>query len=491
MKHTLLIILLMAFAAHSKSQVVMELNLKQAIEIAADSSLQAFIAKNLYLASHWEFRSYKASRLPSLNLDMTPLQYYRDITRRYDSDNNIDIYREQQSLYSSGGLSIQQNVDITGGTFFVDSDLTFMRNFGDNTYTQYTSVPIRVGYSQSLFGFNSFKWERKIEPLKYEKAKKTYLYERESISEEATEYFFDLATAQAEYDMAKENIVSTDSLYRIGEERFKIMSIPQSDLMTLRLDALNARNSLKTAEIDLKRAMFALASFLNLEENVQIRLKLPEVPAIIDIPVNEALLQAKENNPDYLEYKQSELEAERDIDEAKKSVFNVSLYASIGFNQVADNFRKAYKDPSRQDIITIGLSVPIIDWGVRKGKVNMAQNNLNVARISGQQKARVLNNDIIMTLNDFGIQKDLIQSVDEAMDIAIIAYNSTKERFKIGKADLSALTLSLNRHKEAQQNYISALKNYWLSYYKIRKLTLFDFEKREKLGVEFDGKYGL
>jgi outer membrane protein TolC len=479
--------LFVTVAIYSKSQAVVTLDLKQTIEIAADSSLQAFIAKNIYQVSHWEYRSYKAARLPSLNLDMTPLQYYRDFTRRYDSDNNIDIYREQQSLYSSAGLSIKQNLDLTGGTFFIDSELGYMRNFGDNAYTQFTSVPIRIGYSQSLFGFNSIKWEKRIEPLKYEKAKKTYLYEREGISEQATEYFFNLAMVQAEYDMSKENVVSSDSLYRIGEERFKIMSIPQADLMTLRLDAINARNSLKNTEIGLKRAMFALISFLNLEENTRIQLSLPEVPASISISTNEALLQAKDNNPDFLGYQQEALEAEREIDKAKKSVFEASLYASIGFNQVANNFRKAYQDPSQQDIVSIGLSVPIIDWGVRKGKVNMARNNLNVARISSQQKEKTLTNDVIMTLSDFSIQKDLIESVEEAVDIALAAYN----RFKIGKADISGLTLSLNRHKEAQKNYISALKNYWLSYYKIRKLTLFDFEKQEKLSVEFDRKYGL
>ena len=91
-----------------------------------------------------------------------------------------------------------------------------------------------------------------------------------------------------------------------------------------------------------------------------------------------------------------------------------------------------------------------------------------------------------MTVGDFNVQQNLIASAEEALDIAIMAYNETKQRFMIGKADINSLTLSLNRQQEAQRNYITALQNYWLSYYKIRKLTLHDFETGISLANEFD-----
>ncbi len=468
------------------------LSLSRTIEIANDSSLQSFTAKNLYQSSYWGFRSYKAARLPSLNLTMTPIEYNRDITRRYDSEANLDIYREQQSLYSSGGLSIVQNLDLTGGTFFVDSKLGYIRNFGDNVYSQYTSVPIRIGYQQDLFGFNNFKWERKIEPLKYEKAKQQYLYDREGISESSTGYFFDLAMAQAEYDMAVDNVASSDTMYRIGQERHKIAAISQADLLTLKLDAVNAQNSLKNAEISLKRAMFSFVSFLNMDKTTQVRLELPDRPKDIDVNADKALTYANRHNPDFLGYKQSVLEAEKEVDRTKKTAnFEASFYASVGFNQVASEFSEAYQNPLQQDIVSIGLKIPLVDWGVRKGKANMAKNNLNVTKISVQQKALNLEQDVIMTVNDFNVQQDMISSAEEALALANMAYNNTKERFIIGKADINSLTLSLNRQKEAQKNYISSLKNYWMSYYKIRKLTLFDFEKDQPLSVMFDQEMNI
>lgn len=113
----------MLLSLGAKAQQVVKLDLQRTIEIANDSSLSAFRYQNLYLSGYWEYRTYKANRLPSLTLDLTPAKYYRYITQRYDSNEDMDVYREQQMFSASGGLSIKQNLDWTGGTFYIDSEL--------------------------------------------------------------------------------------------------------------------------------------------------------------------------------------------------------------------------------------------------------------------------------------------------------------------------------------------------------------------------------
>lgn len=490
MKRTVFIIiglLLLFVTGMLQAQRHLKLDLTRTIEMANDSSLEAFRAQNMYLSGYWEYRTFKANRLPSLTLNLVPAQYYRDITRRYDSQQDLDVYRTQQSFYASGGLSVRQNFDLTGGTFYLQSDLGFLRNFGDNATTQFTSVPIRLGYSQSLIGYNAFKWERRIEPLKYERVKKEFIYNVEQVSEEATTHFFNLAMAQAEYDLAKNNVITSDTLYRIGKERYKIAAISQADLLTLELDLVNARNTFRNKESELKRAMFSLASFLNINKNTVIELELPTRPKELFIPIDKALECSRNNNPQLLQLKQNVLEAQRDVDRTKKeSRFNVSLDASIGFNQVAERLGDAYKNPLQQDLVSVSVSIPLVDWGVRKGKYNMARNNLNVTEISAKQEEVSIEEEVIMTVNDFHIQQQLISSAEEALELSVKAYNETRERFVIGKADISSLTLSLNRQQQAQQNYISALQNYWQNYYKIRRLTLFDFVTGIPLEKLFD-----
>jgi len=492
MKKTILLSFSFVFLSVVGYSQTIKLDLTKSIEIATDSSLQAFRTKNMYMSSYWEYRTFKAGRLPSLTLRTTPIAYNRDIVKRYDSENNIDVYRQQQSLYTYGNLSISQNFDPTGGTFYIDSELGYMRNFGERTYSQFNTVPVRIGYSQSLFGFNGFKWDKKIEPMKYEKAKKKFLYSQEEISETVINSFFNLAMAQVQHDMEKENVATSDTLYYIGQERQKILSISQSELLTLKLNTVNARNNLKNREMNVKRAMFSLVSFLNMDKDVQIQLELPDRPKNITISVNEALAHAQINNPDFLEYQQELAEAEREVERTRKSsAFDASISASIGFNQVADNFSDAYRKPLQQDVVSVGLTIPLVDWGVKKGRANMAKNRMNETKISIQQKELSLEQDIIMTVNDFNIQQNLIKSAEEALEIASLAYETTKQRFIIGKADLSMLNLTLNNKNSAQQSYIGALRDYWLSYYKLRKLTLYDFIEGASLSMQLEKSYGF
>ncbi len=474
---------LMLLSESVQAQRILTLDLQKTIHIANDSSLESFRVKNLYLSGYWEYRSYKAARLPSMTLDLIPVRYNRDIIEEYDSDQ----YRTQEAFRSNGGLNIWQNLDLTGGQFYINSRLSYLHNFNATNPTPFSSVPINIGYSQSLVGYNSFRWEKKIEPLKYEKAKKELLYNMENISEKATSYFFSLAMAQAEHKLAQNNLNSCDTLYRMGEQRHQLAGISKADLLTLKLEVVNAQNRVLTTSSAMKRAMFSLASFLNQPKDTEINLQLPGKPLKILINPTQALQWARENNPSFLQQRQNILEAEHSLDRARRTRhFEASINASIGFNKAANDLAGAYTHLLDREELLIGITIPLVDWGVRKGKYNMAKNNLNVVQTAAQQEELSVEEEVIMTVNDFNIQQSIVGSAEEALDLSILAYHETRERFIIGKGDISSLTLALNRQQEAQEKYISALRNYWMYYYKIRRLTLYDFELNVALSDKFD-----
>ena len=463
------------------------LTLEQTIDLATDSALEAFKNENLYLSGYWEYRSYRANRLPSVTLDLTPANYNRGFVSRYDSETDMDFYGLQRSYSASGALTIQQNLDILGGTFFVQSGLQYLRYMGDYASNQFSAVPVSIGYQQDLLGYNPFKWEKKIERLKYEKVKKEFLYNTEQIAEQATSYFFALAMAQADYDLAVKNKLAADTLYAIGQRKFEITSITNDELYTLELEKVNAYNTLRSAELELKRAMFSLVTYLNLDPDTELRLRLPTRTHAYQLTAEEALLMARENNPTYLQTRQDILEAERDLDKTRReSMFQASFSASVGFNQAASNFRDAYRDPLRQDMVALSISIPLLDWGVRKGKYRMAKNNLSVIEISSRQSEVAVEQSVVMAVNDFNLQQELILSAEYALELAESAYAKTMTRFIEGNTDMNTLTLASNRKDEANKNYISALENYWLSYYQIRRLTLYDFVKGLSISHEFD-----
>jgi len=165
----------------------------------------------------------------------------------------------------------------------------------------------------------------------------------------------------------------------------------------------------------------------------------------------------------------------------KTGGFDAYVSASVGFNQAGSRMVDAYFHPLRQDMINVSITVPIVDWGARKRRINAAKNNTIVTKRTVEQNEHDLEQEVMATVSEFNRQQNLTKKSLEAYNIAITTYNINKQRFIIGKTDVNTLTLSLNRKESAMRNYLSALSRYWSLFYNIRKLTLFDFEKREQL----------
>ncbi|MBQ1276649.1 MAG: hypothetical protein IIY15_05555 [Flavobacteriales bacterium] len=121
------------------------LTLQDAISLATDSSLAAFRARHTYLVSYWEYRTYKAQDLPQLSLTSTPVSYNQNYVQRYIAETNSEEFRSQQTLNSSIGLEVTQRVRVLGGAFFINSDLSFYKNFSaQENEQQFSSTPISI-----------------------------------------------------------------------------------------------------------------------------------------------------------------------------------------------------------------------------------------------------------------------------------------------------------------------------------------------------------
>ncbi len=80
--------------------------------------------------------------------------------------------------------------------------------------------------------------------------------------------------------------------------------------------------------------------------------------------------------------------------------------------------------------------------------------------------------------------KQLEQSVklsQRSNEIAAKRYELSKNRYLVGKIDITNLTIAQNEKDQALLNYANTLRNYWNAYYRLRRMTLFDFEAQAKI----------
>jgi outer membrane protein TolC len=480
--------LIAGFLQTAKAQnETLKLGLAEVVTMASGSSLDAFRYKNMYLASYWEFRSYKADKLPSLSMNTTPLDYNHYRKREYNFQTNLDQYVLRDYLNSDVALQIYQNVGLIGGSLFLSSELGMVKNLGGDQVNSYQATPVIIGYRQELIGYNSMKWQSKIEPIKYEKAKKTFIQSQEDLAIKSTAMFFDLVEAQIQLNIARNNMSNADTLYKIGKGRFQVGTVTQDQLLNLELNQLNSQQALSKAKLEVIRAQSGLNSYLTLDKSTQISCQVPsEIPSL-QIRADEALDLALKNNPEILAQEQQSLEQDQAVAIAKsQSGLNPSLNASYGLNQSSENFDRVYDNPDKSQRVQIGFSIPLVDWGRRKGRLMMAESTREVVNARIRQTRIDFEQDIFQSVMEFNIQAEQVRNAAKADTVAQKGYEVSFQRFLIGKVDVIVLNNARNDREAARRAYINAVKTYWNYYYRLRRLTLYDFVKRENLTAEYD-----
>lgn len=482
----LLIFLIPSFnvAGQNKDSVILNLSLEEAIILANQQSLASFRYKNMYLSSYWEFRSYKAERLPILSLSATPVNYNRSLTTDYSEENFV----EKSTFTSEANLSVQQNFTPTGGVFDITSDLTRIQQLKGDKEVSYSSSPVTIGFTQSLNGYNSFRWQARMEPLKFEQAKKEYLQSKETLAIQAINNFFGVVSAEININIAETNYFNADTLYRIGRGRFEIGTVTQDELLDLELSLLNAELSKSKADIDLKQAYASLNSFLGLPDNIKVKCVIPSNVPETKINAAQALALALDNNPEILDYQYQLLEAGQSVARARaESGLSASIRGNIGIDKQASEIKDAYKSPYEdQQQVRVTLNVPIVDWGLRKGKIQMVRSEQEVTEATVKQAKIDFEQNLIINVMDFNLQEKQVGIAAKADTIAQLGYEVTKQRFLIDKVDVIKLNSARNSLDSARRSYISALLRYWVSFYGIRQLTLYDFINDRPLMEDLD-----
>jgi len=468
---------------------VMKLTLPEVIDLASKQSIDAFKQKNMYLASYWEYKYYRADKLPFLSIGANPFSYNNSIRQDYIPQDQSWQYSQQENITSNASLMVTQNVGLTGGSFDVSSDLGMSKNFLGDQQTTFSANQISIGYRQKLNGYNSLRWKSKIEPLKFETARKNFIQSKEDIAVKATSKFFELVDAQIEINISTTNLANADTLYQIGKGRYQVGTVTQDELLNFELNLMNARLALTRANQGLLRARSDLNSFLGLDKSVMIECIMPvKITSALQVNVEDAIQKSMTNNPDVLSQDQRLLEQDNIVRLTKaQNGLSADVSASAGLNQKALTISDSYQNPNRfQNIAIVGLSVPIIDWGKRKGQLLMAKSNREVVVNSVKQERIDFQQSVLMSVLEFNIQSDQVLNSARADTIAQLGFDVTIRRFKIGKLDVTKLNLARNDLENARRAYISSLRKYWTSYYQIRQLTLFDFEKGTDLTADFD-----
>ena len=484
MKQIIYIAILFLLPLQLQAQKTLTLTLSEAIEMARRNSPEAIAARHAFRASYWNWRSFRAKQLPSLTLTSDPSlnRPIQSVTLEDGSDKFV--HRNQLSVDAS--LEIQQNIALTGGKVLLKTGLERLDMFTDNI-SSYKSTPVVVGYEQDLFGFNDLKWERRIEPIKYEEAKKTYIETLELVAAYTTNRFFNLATAQTSLEIANYNFAYADTLYRYAQGRYNIGTITENEMLQLELNRLTEETNRMNARIEMDNCMQELRSYLGIQEEREIRVRVSSRIPDFSINLNEALALAYENSPDIQTMKRRKLESESAVARARANAgLKADIYLRFGLTQTADKLPEAYRNLLDQQYVSLSISLPILDWGRGKGQVRVARSNRDLVYTQVEQNRTDFELNVRKLVKQFNLQTQRVRIAARTDETAQRRNEVARKLYILGKSTILDLNASISEKDSARRNYVSALYNYWSLYYTLRSMTLYDFESNKLLTEDYN-----
>lgn len=462
------------------------MTLEEVIGEARTQSVQALQARAAFVSDYWAWRSYQASRLPSLSLYGTVGSFDRSLRLLQDPQSGELLYTSNYNMENSIGLRARQNITFTGGTLQLYTDLTRIDQFRSGGTTWYAQ-PVTLSYSQPLFAYNRFKWDKLISPKQYEKAKRTYLESMEDVTLRAVDRFFGVMEAQKLYDVSRTNYDNTSRLLDIARERLSLGSVKRDEYLQLELRMLSDSIAVNENYVKLREARMQLNSLLGLDETREVQTVLEEDLPPVMMDYDLVLRKASENSSFHLANDINVLNADAAIAQAKaERGITMQLNARFGLSKTAPELQGVYRDLLNQEVVGLTFTVPILDWGEGRGRVKKAEAAAEVVKAQVAQAENDKRISLYTAVGQFNNQRQLCDVSRRAAAIALERYDLVMDKFRSGTASVTDLNTARTESDNATQKYVRDIASFWSYYYTLRKLTLYDFLSGDDLEVDYE-----
>ena len=482
----LFIFICSALVAQDKDKAVRKLTLDQIIAQAQGRTSRTTLAKTKLTNQYWNYTAFQGSFKPTLLARATLPEFNRSIARITLPDGQ-QTFVPQSFVRANAGLSIGQTIPSLGTRLSLFSGIERLDDLDtdDGNTTSYFSTPISIGLEQPLFQHNENKWNQKIRPLIYEEAEKTYIEDMERIAYEAVIAFFDYYIAQLDLEATILDKANADSLYVLAQGRYSVGRIAETEFLQIELNVKSTESAAAQANIDLDNSAEELRKLLNIQDEVYFDLVEPDELSELEIDKDLAVSLAKKYRSQTTAFRRQLLEAEKEVDRAEKNNgLTMDISGSFGLSQTDNTLGRSYTNLLDQERIALSLQIPIADWGRSKAQREIAASQLELTRITIEQQEEGFEREIEIKIRQMALLKNRLELAKSTYELSQKRLDISRKRYYVGKIEIIELNQALLAKESTRKSYYSSLKNYYLGYYQIRGLTLFDFYKNE--AIQYD-----
>ncbi len=463
------------------------LNMQQVVELAQEHSIAAMSNRNTFASRYWSYRSFKAELLPSLNLRADLVQFDRSLVALQDAQSGAIYYRNNYNMNNSARLFVSQNVPWTGGTLSLTTSMRRLDQYSPNRNTTYVASPVNLSYTQSLWGYNRFKWSRKTEPKNYELAKRQYIESMEQVNQTAVSYFWNYVSTKEDYERAVKSFDDSKRLFEAAQTRFAMGTITRDQLMQIESSMLMDSLSLSTRKVNLRTSLNRLCSYIGYTEDTELNLIIDYNIPDITLDYDDVLERALQNSSFSLNQEISYIQTESSVAQAKANRgLSASIRANFGLSGSGDDLNRTFVQLQESEQIGVSLSIPIVDWGLARGRVRMAEAQALTTRNQLEQSMIDKRQNLLTQVMQFNNQRSQCEISARAAQLAEDSYQLALQNFGSGSMTMTQLDQLKEKRDNALSSYVNNVASFWNYYFEIRRTTLYDYVSGTDISAEFD-----
>jgi outer membrane protein len=461
----------LAAAASAGAQTPRTLTLAEAIAMAQEQGAEAKVSTARLEQIRSSNRLAHIRSRPRVDLSAGLVNFDRGLNPISLPDGSVQ-YVGQSNNQAVAQIGVSQSVALTGATVSLSTLLSRADQFGNLTGHQWRSTPVLLSFNQPLFQIKALEWDQRQSDAQLEQEERLFADSRAAVALNVANRYMALHKAQLQLQNARANAGINDTVLQLNEAKYRVgNSIDALELSRSELTALRARMAAEDAQLTRDRAAAQLALLIGLPETVAIVTQEPALPDT-SATVTEAVIEAVgRTSVAAARFRTDSIASARALAVARAtSRASATLSGSVGFNQTGTTLPLAYDSPLGKQQATLGLNLPIVQWGAGRAQVDRDSYAFQATLAASRRDVEQAKQDARFAARSLTVSKQSLRQATIADSIASTAFRIARLRYTSGTIDYTQFMISQREKDDAVVGRVDAAARFWNEYYTLKRL---------------------
>ncbi len=461
--------------------------LDKSIEQALQTSPRILKSKLSLQRNDENLKAQRARLKSNFSLDLKPFNY----SNNSQFNNQLSKWYNVEQYSGLANFRISQPILFTDGVISLNNTFDYRKNKsssgGNISRNEGFSNRLDLSLNQPLFTYNKTKLQLKELELAYENAALSYALQELNIENIVTQAFYRVYKTQMALQVSKEELNNSKLSLELIRNKVDGGLVAKDELYQAELNMLSSESSYKDKEVNFQNNLDQFKQMLgiDLDENVMIMADI-SVPDV-QVDLNKAIEYGLKNR---MELRQREIAIEQGqfnlIRTNAQNEFKGDLMVRVGLFGKDEKINNLFDEPSNSQDVSVGLKIPLWDWGEKRARIRAAEVALESSKIDLSQEQiniKLTIRSIYRNLQNLLCQ---IQIARKNIDNAKLTYEINLEKYKNGDLTSMELNLVQNQLTQKKNQLTNSIINYKLELLNLKIQTMYDFDKQEEVSKMID-----